>query len=232
MIVDYAPTANRNAKRIHDFSKEIRNRELEKTFSLYHLWRLQSLNGKLVIPEDIVEDLSQTIFNFKAGIGIESLTEKDQEYLHKKYSLDNLFRASEAFDKYGAILRGFFMITPETTSESIKSCQESKILSKFDDLRVTHLVPFPGTPLYNGLDNGLINKNWSDYDCQQQILKSNYLTDEQLVNAQKDIMQGFLFNKYRQLRLKEKLRRFPQLEKGVNRYHEKMREFNYETLEV
>lgn len=232
MIVDYAPTANRDPRRIHQFAQEVRKRGLTKTFGLYHLWRLQTPNGKPMITEELLKDLSDTFTTFKAGIGIEALTENDEEYISKKHSLNNLFSASKAFEKYGAIFRGFFMITPETTKEAINACINSKSLALFDDLRLAYLVPYPGTPFYNQTRNQLITQNWGDFTCQRPVLKSNCLTEEQHEKAQEDIVQGFLLNKYRLERLRKKLHRFPELEPGVRRYHEKMSEHGFDVLNI
>lgn len=232
MVVDYSPTANRDPRRIHQFAQEVRKRGLTKTFSLYHLWRLQTPNGKLMMTEELLEDLSNTFTTFKAGIGIEGLTENDAEYISKKHSLNNLFSASEAFEKYGAIFRGFFMITPKTTKEAINTCVNSRSLALFDDLRLAYLVPYPGTSFYNQTRNQLITQNWGDFTCQQPVLKSNCLTEEQYENAQREIVQGFLLNKYRLERLRKKLHRFPELEPGVRRYHEKMSEHGFDVLNI
>ena len=232
MIVDYAPTANRDPRRIHQFAQEVRKRGLTKTFGLYHLWRLQTPNGKPMITEELLKDLSDTFTTFKAGIGIEALTENDEEYISKKHSLNNLFSASEAFEKYGAIFRGFFMITPKTTKEAINTCVNSRSLALFDDLRLAYLVPYPGTSFYNQTRNQLITQNWGDFTCQQPVLKSNCLTEEQYENAQREIVQGFLLNKYRLERLRKKLHRFPELEPGVRRYHEKMSEHGFDVLNI
>jgi hypothetical protein len=185
-----------------------------------------------MITDDILEALTETMVSFKAGVGIESLTEGDQKYISKRNSLQNLFSASASFDKYGGIFRGFFMITPETSREAIKSCSTSTILERFDDLRVTYLVPYPGTPLYEQHKGDLVTNDWSDFDCQRPVLRSNHLTEQELANAQREIVQGFLLNKARQKRLKQKLGKFPHLEPGVHRYHEKMRGYGFETLDI
>jgi len=143
-----------------------------------------------------------------------------------------LFSASEAFEKYGAIFRGFFMITPKTTKEAINTCVNSRSLALFDDLRLAYLVPYPGTSFYNQTRNQLITQNWGDFTCQQPVLKSNCLTEEQHEKAQEDIVQGFLLNKYRLERLRKKLHRFPELESGDRRYHKKMSEHGFEVLNI
>ncbi|MDP2947793.1 MAG: hypothetical protein Q8N88_06785, partial [Nanoarchaeota archaeon] len=232
MIVDYAPTANRDPKRIHDFADEIRKRNLTQQFSLYHLWRLEHpTTGKLMITDEILEDISQTFFGFKAGVGVESIDENDQAYIHKSHSLENLRSASRSFDKFGGMLRGFFMVTPETTRESIEASRRSELLALFDDIRVTYLVPFPGSPLYEEHKDGLITNDWSKFTSQEPVLKSNYLNEEELRNASRNITQGSLLNPHRKKRIQEKIKRFPKLAKGFGRYHEKMREYGFKTID-
>jgi radical SAM superfamily enzyme YgiQ (UPF0313 family) len=231
LVVDYAPTGNRDPGRIHELSEEIQRRNLSKESSLYQLWRLESPNGKLMITEDLLKALSESFFGFKSGIGIEALTEEDEIYISKRHSLDNVNQASESFDKYGAIFRGFFMITPKTNKEAIESCRESKVLSLFDDLRVTYLTPYPGSPLYEEVKGKLITENWREFTCQKPIIQSDCLSSEQYRTAQKDILQGFLLNPYRRKRVKQKLKRFPQFVPGMQRYYEKMSELGFEVLD-
>ncbi len=228
LIVDYAPTANRDPNRILAFSEEIQRRDLAKKSSFYQLWRLESPNGKLMVTDDLLKAVSKTFFGFKAGLGIEGLTEQDEMYLSKRHSVDNLMFASESFDKYGAVFRGFFMITPKTSQDAIDACKDSKILGLFDDLRVTYLVPYPGSPLYEQVKGSLLTNNWRDFTCQQPIIKSDCLTLKQYSKALSSILQGFLLNPHRKKRIKEKLERFPELAFGMNCYHEKMRSYGFE----
>jgi len=230
MIADYAPTANRDGRRVHALAREIRKRGLQQTFSLYNLWRLESPDGKLMITDDLLRDITKTFVGFKAGIGIEALTEEDEIYISKRHSLNNLISASSSFDKHGAIFRGFFMITPETTKDAIDSCINSQSLGLFDDLRVTYLTPYPGTVLYEREKGNLVTENWGDFTGQQPVLKSNHLTDKEYASAAKDIIQGFLLNLHRLERVREKLRKFPALESGMERYHEKNESYGYEVL--
>ena len=230
LIVDYAPTANRDPSRVLDFSEEIKKRGLSKKASLYQLWRLETPEGKLMITEDLLESVSKTFFGFKAGIGIEALTEQDEEYISKRHSLDNLNSASESFDKYGAVFRGFFMITPKTTQEAIDACKDSKVLGLFDDLRLTYLVPYPGSPLYEQTKNNLLTQNWRDFTGQQPVIKFDYLNPKQYNSALKSILQGFLLNPHRHKRIQRKLQRFPELDPGMNRYHEKMAGYGFQVL--
>lgn len=230
LIVDYAPTANRDFRRVLDLSEEIQRRGLAKQASLYQLWRLETPEGKLMITEELLKSVSDAFFGFKAGIGIEALTEQDEEYISKRHSLDNLKSASESFDRHGAVFRGFFMITPQTSQEAIEACRESQVLSLFDDLRVTYLVPYPGSPLYEQAKNNLLTYNWKDFTGQQPVIKPDRLTTAQHNNALKSILQGFLLNPYRHKRIQQKLQKFPQLTPGMDRYHEKMDGYGFQVL--
>jgi len=230
MIVDYAPTGNLDSQRIHEFCEEIRRRGLEKTFSMYALWRLESPNSSLMIDNGAVEDLAKTLWCFKAGIGVEAFNQEDARFLGKEHSLENLKAASEIFDRYGAIFRGFYMITPKTTLQTVKTCSTNDSLGLFDDLRVTYSTPFPGTLLYEQNRDKLMTPNWGDFTCEQPVLTSDFLNVEQLASAKNEILQGFLLNPYRHKRIQEKLQRFPELVPGMKRYHEKMAGYGFKVL--
>ncbi|MFH0714206.1 MAG: cobalamin-dependent protein [Candidatus Diapherotrites archaeon] len=229
MIVDYAPTGNLDSNRIHEFCEEIRKKGLEKTFSMYALWRLESPYGQMMVHDSAVEDLTKTVWCFKAGFGIEALAPNDAKFLGKTHSLENLFHASEIFDQNGALLRGFYMITPETDWNSIQNCASSKSVALFDDLRVTYSTPFPGTLLYEQNKANLITQNWGEFNCEQPVLKSKVLTSEQLMRAKNEILQGFLLNPYRKQRIRQKTAQYPSLANAFEEYETKMKNFGFKT---
>ena len=229
IIVDFAPTANRNHERLHEFCREIRKRKLRKEISLYMLWRLQSPKGKFMVSENLVKDLMETVSGLKIGFGIEALSEKDEKFLEKNRSAEYIALTSKWFDKYGALMRGFHMITPETDEMSIANCETTKLISYFDDLRITYLTPFPGTPLDATLKNCLLTKNWNNYNCEQPVIQSTHLEGGKLLKAQNTILQNFLKNPYRQKRILKKIAAHPHLYSCFNDYNEKMKSFGFTT---
>lgn len=228
MIVDYAPTQNLDLKRIHQLCSEIRKRGLQKTFSMYALWRLETPSGRPMIDEDIIKDLTDTLYCFKIGVGIEALSAEDAEFIGKNHSVENLRKTSELFDRYGAIMRGFYMVTPMTSKKVIDECKDSDVLSLFDDLRVTYLIPFPGTPLHDETrESQWITKDWRKFTSEAPVMHSNYLSLFSLENSKDSILQGFLSNKRRAGRVKEKIRRHLALAGSFEEYHEKMRKCGF-----
>ena len=232
MFVDYSPTANRDHKRIHKFCQEVRRRGLQKKFSLYTLWRLQSPKGKFLVNEEIVADLSDAMYGLKIGFGIESLSKKDESLLEKNNSVKYIKQVSRWFDKHGALMRGFYMITPETDEKSIVGCETSEIISCFDDLRVTHLTPFPGTQFDNALNYRLLTKNWTNYNCEQPVIQSIRLSEEKLFKAQNTILQNFLKNSHRQKRILKKIAAHPHLAGCFRDYNKKMESFGFVTQSI
>jgi radical SAM superfamily enzyme YgiQ (UPF0313 family) len=223
MVIDYAATQNRDSKRLHELCAEIRKRGLQKQFSMYGLWRLETPDGRMMVDEDAIRDLADTLLGFKAGIGVEALTEKDAEFIGKRHSVENLMRASEIFDKHSAIFRGFYMITPETTMESIDACKKGSIVHLFDDLRIVYLTPFPGTRLAHETQDMLIDNDWRKFTCETPVLKSNHLTVQQLADAQHIMMGKFLMNPERRRRIKAKVERYPHLMRAYGEYDNRMR---------
>lgn len=223
MIADYAPTPNRSLERLHEFCRELRDRGLQKKFSMYVMWRLETPKGKPMFSEEVIKDLAETLTCFKTGIGVEALTPEEQEFIGKKHSVENLYKLSEMCEKNGVFLRGFFMVNPKTTQEAIDSCKNNKLVSVFDDLRVTYITPFPGTPLYNLTKGNLLTSHWGDFSVEVPVLPSEHLTQEQLNSAVRNIMQGFLSNPLRRERIQRKIERFPHFKQAFDEYHERLK---------
>lgn len=222
VIVDYAPTTNRSPARIHEFCEEIRKRNLDHRFGMYALWRLESPDGRPMIDESMVDDLSSTLAGLKIGVGIEALSEQDQAYLNKRHSLEHLQNVSGWFDKHGALLRGLYMITPETTKETILKCRTSKVLSLFDDFRISFLTPFNGTPLYEELKDNLITSDWKEYDCENPVLRPTNMSRDEFASAPRDAVQGLLLNPHRRERIRAKIDKHPTLQELYSIYDKNM----------
>lgn len=231
-IVDYAATPNRDLSRVSKFCLEIQRRNLQKTFSMYSPWRLQAQNGKLMITEEIVKLLSETLIGMKRGIGVEALSAEDQAYLDKPFKLENLRAVSTWFDRYGALLRGFHIITPETSWQSVDNCRNSEVLALFDDLRITYLVPFPGTPLESAMTELLITKDWTHFNCEEPVIVSSRMTTDQLQRSRDEALQGFLLNKHRRERVKQKIALHPELGRAYQSYNRSMQDFGFEVLDL
>ncbi|MCK5606222.1 hypothetical protein KAR91_30260, partial [Candidatus Pacearchaeota archaeon] len=230
IIADYAPTGNRDSERVHEFCEEVRKRGLDNSFSMYALWRLETPNGKPMIDESLIADLTSTLSGFKMGVGIEALSEQAQNYLHKTHSLKHLENVSGWMDKYGALFRGFYMVTPEITKESLLGCETNQVLSKFDDIRVSYLTPFPRTVIGEETKDKLITKDWSRYDCEQPVLRAENMSQGEFGYAVHDVVQGFLLNPIRRERIKEKIKNHPNLHKLYGEYDKKMAGAGFEVL--
>ena len=61
-------------------------------------------------------------------------------------------------------------------------------------LQCTLTIPYPGTPLFKELDasDGLLSRDWDDYDMRQAITKTPLVSETEIKRAIQEVYRGFL----------------------------------------
>ena len=61
-------------------------------------------------------------------------------------------------------------------------------------LQCTLTIPYPGTPLFKELkaSDGLLTKDWDEYDMRRAIMKTPHATEEEIKCAIREVYRGFL----------------------------------------
>ncbi len=101
------------------------------------------------------------------SLGIESA---DQEILerHKSgVSLDEVRDTVARVRRRGLRAKGLFMMgLPGETEESIRATSDFVISLDLDDMNMAKFTPFPGAPIWNGIENeGTLENDWEQMNC-------------------------------------------------------------------
>ena len=105
--------------------------------------------------------------------GIEASDPKTLRLRHKSFArhIDRVAPDIEFAQSRGIFVRGGFIVGHETDTEDT-FVQHLDFLKKAhpDELYVSFLTPFPGTPLYERTEKKIRERNWRKYDCDHPIL--------------------------------------------------------------
>lgn len=117
------------------------------------------------------------------GIGIESVRSEHLQSWNKKVPRDAVQTLVEELHRRGRYFWGFHIIGHEQdTEESIRSDIEALAGYDIDYLQTTILTPFPGTPLWEHLENqyGIFETDWSKWDTKNLVWNHPHLTPAQM----------------------------------------------------
>lgn len=129
--------------------------------------------------------------------GIESGDQNILNDAKKNIKLDDCIKAIEMTRKAKIISMAYFIIgLPGETWDSINRSIEFAIKLNPDYVNFHVATPFPGTELYDiAMAKGwLVSNNWADYEEEgSSVLRTEALTDTDLMKAQKIAMRRFYF---------------------------------------
>ena len=142
-----------------------------------------------------VKELSQ--LGMIGGLfGIESLREKNLDFINKKLSPDIIFETINEMAKHNMFIQGTYMFGYEDDTED-SILEDIKILKKLP-LLVYHifvLTPFPKTPLWDYIKDkyGIFEKDWSKFNSWHLVWNHPNISKgkmEKLVNYARKVGWG------------------------------------------
>jgi radical SAM superfamily enzyme YgiQ (UPF0313 family) len=143
-------------------------------------------------------------------IGFESVSQKTIDSVGKKTNkIEEYSKAVENIHKNGMAVIGDFMFgfdndTPEVFNESLRMIKKLQI----DVADFCILTPFPGTPIYNKLENEgrILTKDWSQYTLKNVVFKPKNMTSEQLLTGTRKMYYEFYSTGYTGKRIARSLK--------------------------
>jgi len=110
-------------------------------------------------------------------MGIESASDRVLAQYEKKSTVDTSVRACRILSKSGIRVQGSFMLGgPIETVRDMKStidyaCRLNPKIGQF-----SLVTPYPGARLFEELEDRLLTRDWSRYDCIQAVYRSDNAT--------------------------------------------------------
>jgi len=203
-IVDDNFTTNK--KWIHQVADLIEQRGIDVGFEIYS--RADFIAKDTSIVKDLKKMGVKAVF-----VGIESGNADILREYDKKINFHNIETTIKALGDEGiTVIAAFIVGAPndnqETIQQSIKYANHLKTLAPIV-LHLTHLVPYPGTPIYKqAVDSGLLGEeDWQYFDPHgNAVMGTNFMTKEEVDEWKIRFLRNFYDEEHiRKLRASESL---------------------------
>ena len=219
-------TFNANHEKVKELCDEMIRRDTGVKW--YVLARAATPNGeKPLIDRDLLALMYEAGCR-KIGYGLESVIPEVQREFRKAVPNGLITDLVEQGHELGILNKGFIILgdpiyeSPETVRRTLEVLKRVR----FDEVRTSFLTPFPGSELYlRAKHNGdLLTEDFSRYTTDEPILRCQNLSTQKLLEARKNLTEGYYHsNEYQDL-VKQKTSRFPQLTKSYEEHNEFLRE--------
>jgi radical SAM superfamily enzyme YgiQ (UPF0313 family) len=119
-------------------------------------------------------------------IGFDSISQESLRKSGKKTNIvDQYNQAVKKIHDYGMIVLGSIIFGFDTDNKDIFDRTDKFVSqSEIDVIPINILTPYPGTPLYNKLDQEgrILTKDWSRYTTREVVFKPKNMTPKELFN--------------------------------------------------
>ena len=163
----------------------------------------------------------------KIAYGVESLDDPRLHELGKGTGRDKIMNCFEVTNKFGIITRAYLMMGyPDENEDSVrKMIKDVKELST-DQLRISLITPFPGTPFYDEMQQRglIISDNTDDYNTVSTSVIKTGLAPERMREVRGEVQRNFYSDPNYTKRIREKEEKFPELNPAYDSFFERLRE--------
>jgi anaerobic magnesium-protoporphyrin IX monomethyl ester cyclase len=130
---------------------------------------------------------------WQISFGVESGSQEILKTIRKNVTLEQIRRALALCKKAGILSKGFFIVGhPGETPETLRATIDFALELPLNDISVNMLTPFPGTELYDrAAEFGRFDPDWSKMNMLNTVFVPHGLREEDLVNAQKELLRRF-----------------------------------------
>jgi len=206
-------TFNANPKKVHELCDELVGRDLG--INWYVLARVATPDGSTPLIEDGLLKHMYEAGCRKVGLGLESFVPEIQEKFHKKIPNEFVRKVVDECHDLGMFAKGFMILgdpkyeSKETVEKTLEKLKEIE----FDEIRVSLLTPFPGSALFDSAkaSGSLMTEDLSRFTTDEQTIRCDNLTPEELVEARRYITSEYYKSKEYQNMVAKKAGKFPEL---------------------
>jgi len=128
-------------------------------------------------------------------IGFESISQESLNSVHKNTNkVEKYESAVKKIRKYGLSIRGMFVFGFDYDKKNIFNETLKKVKNwRLDVAYFMILTPFPGTPLYNRLDEEgrILTKDWSQYTESNVLFEPKNMTKEELYEGVRSMVENY-----------------------------------------
>lgn len=127
-------------------------------------------------------------------IGLESVSQDSLDSIKKANKVKNYAQAIKKIRKHGVAIQGMFVFGFDTDKLTIFSKTLKAIKNwKIDVAHFSILTPFPGTPVYERLeqDGRILTKDWAKYTFGNVVFEPKNMTKKELFSNTRKVAKSF-----------------------------------------
>jgi radical SAM superfamily enzyme YgiQ (UPF0313 family) len=189
LYVIHDPHLTINRKYAKDIFKELIRQKVHKS------WVANGTTNVLGTVDDEWLNLARKSGCVEWFVGFESVSQAALNGIKKTHNkVENFKKMINRVHDFGmtiqgGIIFGFDEDTPDIFDATIEKLNELEI----DVLEVNILTPYPGTPLYDRMEQEgrLITKDWSRYNQIDVVFKPKHMTEKELLNGARKVAKEF-----------------------------------------
>lgn len=226
-------TFNANRKAVEELCAAIESADLG--IAWYVIARPGNPNDHIRVDKELLETM-QRAGCIKVGFGVETVSPAIAKHLHRKSGNDYVFQIARWMDELGMLSKAFLIMGHPAEDEAYYRYLEDYLEQlSVDELRISFLTPFPGTPLWKKHKHEIPNRNHYElYTTFRPIIPHPKFAGSELESIRHRILCEYYFNQKYQSRTHDKVGQFPHLtdafEKFLNDLHAELRVGNHGLL--
>ena len=131
--------------------------------------------------------------------GVESANQETLDRFCKKLKVEDVLQGCEWAHKAGLNVHVTFMFGhawegPKEIANTVALARKLLANGWASTLQCTLTIPYPGTPLFKELEanDGLVTKDWDEYDMRRAITKTPLVSEAEIKCAIQSVYRGFL----------------------------------------
>ena len=131
--------------------------------------------------------------------GVESANQKTLDRFVKALKVEDVEQGCKwahdaGLDVHLTFMFGHAWEGPDEVAKTVAFARRLLAKGWASTLQCTLTIPYPGTPLFKELDasDGLLSRDWDDYDMRQAITKTPLVSEAEIKCAIQEVYRGFL----------------------------------------
>lgn len=131
--------------------------------------------------------------------GVESANQETLDRFQKALKVEDVEKGAQWATEAGLDVHVTFMFGhawegPKEIANTVRLARRLLAKGWAKTLQCTLTIPYPGTPLFKDLEakDGLVTKDWDEYDMRRAITKTPLVSEDALKCAIREVYRGFL----------------------------------------
>ncbi len=199
--------------------------EADLGIKFYVTTRLAAPNGKPLVDQELLNRMKLAGIQ-KLGWGIESFSDRTKKDFKKDIPLEYIKGVFDMVHSLGLFNRCFLMLGHKDESkETIDQTIEKLKYLKPDELRLSFLTPFPGTPLWEETEKSdLLTRDLRKFTTNEPIIRSG-LNCQELIKARERINMEYYNSQEYHMMVQKKLKSYPELRPAYEEFLNFLKEY-------